>query len=173
LLTAGEDLCDGINQHAVTIGLKQNTFVLARADLDALISAQNLFKAAEDARPPAATALRVADSNGKGFIARAIKVLAITLGTGWSGARVGTGLPDNRVAVPTTQDARFAALNGLKAYFTDHPEKEVTTDEIVVTAALAETLYQAISGARLGVKNAQTLAKARYEVTVGASHSLE
>jgi len=168
LLTAGEDLCDGMNQHAVAIGLKQNTFALARAELDAMIAAQNLFKAAEDVEPASRAALRVADSNGKGFIARVIKVLSITLGGEWSDAWVGTGLPDNRVAVPTTQDARFAALSGLKAYLTLHPEKEVTTAEIVVTAALAETLYQAISAARLGVNNAQTLTKTRYEAKLAA-----
>jgi hypothetical protein len=168
LLAAGEDLCDGINQHAVAIGLKQNTFAVARADLDAMIAGQNAFKAAKDAEPLAYAALRTADSNGKGFIARAIKVLSITLGNDWSDAWVATGLPDNSVAVPKKQDARFAALNGLKAYFTNHPTKEVSTAEIVVTAALAGTLYTAISDARLGVNNALVLTKDKFDDKEGA-----
>lgn len=168
LLASGEDLCDGINQHAVAIGLKQNTFVLTRGELDAMIAAQNAFKAAKDAEPAAYAVLRSADSNGKGFIARAIKVLSITLGTDWSDAWVATGLPNNSPSVPRKQDERFAALSGLKAYLTLHPEKEVSTAEVVVTAALAETLYQAVSAARLGVNNALALTKTRFETKTAA-----
>jgi hypothetical protein len=87
LLAGGEDLCDGLTQHAVAIGVKQNTLALTRADLDALIATQNALVAAEGAQPAAYTTLRVADSNAKGFIARAIKVLSISLGNAWSGGR--------------------------------------------------------------------------------------
>jgi len=157
LIASGEDLCDGLNQHAAAIGIKQNTFALTRADLDALIAARDAQSAAEGAQPAAYAALRTADSNGKGFIARAIKVLSIALGDGWSDAWIATGLPNNTVGIPNTQDARFAALGGLKAYFTANSARE--NAPLNVTAAIAGTLYGAISDARLAVNNALTLTK--------------
>ena len=166
LIASGEDLCDGLNQHAVAIGIKQNTFAATRADLDALIAAQAAFKAAEGAQPDSYTALRTADSNGKGFIARAIKVLSISLGDAWSDAWLATGLPDNTVGIPSTQDGRFAALGGLKAYFTANPAKQ--NAPLNVTAAIAETLYQAVSGARTGVGHALTLTSDRQKIREAA-----
>ena len=159
LITAGEDLCDGLTQHAAAIGIKQNTFAAVRAELDALIAAQAVLAAADGAQPAAYTALRLADSNGKGFIARAVKVLSIALGDTWSDAWLATGLPDNTAGVPRTQDGRFAALGGLKAYFTANPAGE--NAPLNVSAATAEALYQAVSDARTAVGNALTLSKNR------------
>lgn len=153
LVSAGEDLCDGLTQHAVAIGIKQNTFTDTRADLDALIAAHNAQKAAEGAQPAAFNALRLADSNAKGFIATAVKVLSVTLGNQWSDAWEATGLPDNRVGVPTTQDGRYAALNSLKAYLTANPGKEIDTDTVKVTAAIANTLWLAVKAGRTGTGN--------------------
>ena len=157
LVAAGEDLCDGLNQHGVAINIKQNTFAVVRADLDALIAAINAASAAKGAQPDAYTALRTADSNAKGYIARAIKVLSIALGNEWSDAWEATGLPNQSVGVPRTQDERFAALGTLKAYFLANPAKEVAA--LDVTAAIAGTLYAAVSDARLGVGNALSLTK--------------
>ena len=169
LIPSGEDLCDGLSQHAVAIGIKQNTFAAVRADLDALIAAQAAFHAAEGAQPDAYTALRTADSNGKGFIARAVKVLSISLGGAWSDAWLATGLPDNTVGIPRTQDGRFAALGGLKAYFTANPAKE--NAPLNVTAVTAETLYQAVSDARTAVGNALTLTKNKLIIRDGAKEA--
>ena len=60
-------------------------------------------------------------------------------------------------ASPRTQDVRFAALGGLNAYFTANPAKE--NAPLNVTAAIAGTLYQALSDARTAVGNALTLTK--------------
>jgi hypothetical protein len=146
-----------LQQHAAAIGIAQNTYALTRADLDALITAQNALNAAEGAQPVAYAALRTADSNGKGFIARTIKVLSIALGNDWSDAWIATGLPDNTVGIPSTQDQRFAALNSLAAYFTANPAME--NAPLNVTAAIATALYTAISNARQGVGNALNLTK--------------
>lgn len=154
LLAAGEDMCDGLEGLETAVGIKQNTFALTRADLDALIATHNLYQAAEGEQPEAYSALRTADSNGKAFIAAAVKVLSISLGNAWSDAWIATGLPDNTVGIPGKQDARFTALNGLKAYFTANPGMEVSTAKVVVTAAKAGTLHTAISDAREGVGKA-------------------
>ncbi len=153
LISAGEDMCDGLTQHAALIGIKQNTFAVTRAELDALIAAKAAVQAADGTQQPEAfAASRIADSNTKGFITRAIKVLSIGLGNEWSDAWLATGLPNNTVGVPRKQDDRFTALGGLKAYFAANPGKEVAA--LDVTAAIAETLYQALSTARQGAGNA-------------------
>jgi hypothetical protein len=159
LIASGEDLCDGLDQHATAIGIKQNTAADTRTDLNALIGAKNALSAADGAQPAAYTALRTADSNGKGFIARAIKLLSITLGDGWSDAWLATGLPDNTVGIPRTQDKRFTALGGLKAYFTANPSMENDKPNVNVTAAIADTLHEAVSNARKGIGNALKLSK--------------
>jgi hypothetical protein len=152
LIASGEDFCNGLEQHAAAIGIKQNTFALARAELDALIAAKNALLAAQGAQSPAYAASRSADSNAKGFISRSIKVLSISLGTDWSDAWVATGLPNNSVSVPAKQDDRFVAVGGLKAYFTANPDKE--NDKLNVTAATATAIYTAVSNGRQGVSNA-------------------
>ena len=164
LIASGEDLCDGLTQHAATIGIKQNTYADTRADLDALIGAKDAVAAADGAQPATYTTLRTADSNGKGFIARSIKVLSITLGDAWSDAWLATGLPDNTVGIPRTQDGRFAALGGLKAYFAANPAMENASPNVNVTAAIAVALYKAISDARTAVGNALTLSAAKHKL---------
>ncbi len=171
LISSGEDLCDGLQQHEATIGIKQNTFADTRADLDALIAAKNAANAADGAQPAAYTALRTADSNGKGFIARAIKLLSITLGDAWSDAWLATGLPDNTVGIPRTQDGRFAALGGLKAYFTANPSMENSNVNVNVTAAIAATLYTAVSDARKGVGNALKLSSDKHQALDAAKQT--
>ncbi len=160
LIAAGEDLYDGLVQHAAAVGIKQNLPADFRADLDALIATQNTLAGAEGAEPAAYAVLRTADSNGKGFIARAIKVLSISLGNGWSAEWAATGLPDQTVGIPSTQDKRFTALNGLAAYFTANPGKE--NAPLQVTAALATALHAAVSDARQGVGNALRLTKEKH-----------
>jgi hypothetical protein len=152
LVAGGEDLCDGLFKHAAAIGVQQNTLVKVRADLDALIAANNAQSASEGAQPAKYTALRLADSNAKGFLAAAIKVISISYGNAWSDAWQATGLPDNIVGVPKTQDGRYTALNGMKSFFTLNPTKEIESDEVTVTAALAGTLWTAFKAARDGVK---------------------
>lgn len=159
LIAAGEDLYDGLLQHAVGCNIKQNSPADFRADLDALITAQNALVAAEGAEPAAYAALRTADSNGKGFIARAIKVLSISLGNEWSAEWIATGLPDQKVGIPSTQDKRFTALSGLAAYFTANPAKENAL--LDVTASIATTLHTAVSDARKSVGNALNLTKTK------------
>ncbi len=154
LIAAGEDLCDGLTEHAVAINVKQNTFAATRADLDALLAARNATQAADGAKPDAYTQLRTAESNAKGFLARAIKLFSITLGDQWSDAWLATGLPDHKVGIPGTQDARFAATGSIRAYLAANPSMENADPNVNVTAALGDTLYEAFSDKRHAVDNA-------------------
>ena len=154
LIPSGEDLCKGIKDFGVAVNLKQNTFTPARAELDALIATEGNFTGAEGEEPAAYTALHSADDVGSKFISTAVKVLSITLGNSWSDVWLATGLPDNCVGLPRTQDSRYAALGGLNTYFTSHPDMEVNTPRIIVTAVLAKSCYDTITATRGGVKDA-------------------
>jgi hypothetical protein len=86
-------------------------------------------------------------------------VLKNFLGNQWSDAWLATGLPDNTVGIPSTQDGRFTALTGLKGYFMNVAAHE--NAPLNVTAAVATTLHTALSGARNGVTNALANTKAK------------
>lgn len=158
LVASGEDLDDGLVQHETALDITQNTHAKVRADLDALIAAHTAFKAAEGAQVGAYAALRTADSNAKGFISKAISLLRISLGHEWTDAWAPTGLPDNAVAVPRTQDGRYTALTGLKNYFTANAAKE--SADLGITAAAATTLHTALTTARSAANTAKANAKA-------------
>lgn len=158
LIASGEDLCDGLHQHEAALPVKQNLEAPTRADLTTLLNAKAATAQATGAQPAAYAALRVADSNGKGFITASVKVLSLSLGQSWTAAWAATGLPDQRVGVPRTQDARFTALAGLKAYFTANPARE--NAPLLVTAAQATALHTAISNARNSVGNALAATRA-------------
>jgi hypothetical protein len=148
LIAAGEDMCDGLDTHEVALDIKQNTAAATRADLETLKLKQNAFKTGKDAITAANTAIRLADSNAKGFIARCIKVFIPTLGDTYGAAWVPTGLPGPGLTPPRTQDERFTVLDGLRAYLVANPTMEVSTPKLTVTAALATTLHEAYSAAR-------------------------
>ena len=58
LITAGEDLCKGLDVSGVAVGIKQNTHAVARPELDALITTEGDFTDAEGAEPAAYAILR-------------------------------------------------------------------------------------------------------------------
>jgi hypothetical protein len=149
IFTLGEDMADGCHNHEAAIGLKQNKEADVRADLDAAIAAQMNYKTALSAKTDFSTAVTVADSNGKAFISSARRTLANNLGEDWSQAWIATGFPDQSTAVPGTQAKRQALLLALKNYFTDNPAYEVNTPKLIVTAAKADTLFTALSTARV------------------------
>jgi hypothetical protein len=156
VFTLAEDMADGCHNHQTAVGLKQNTETNVRADLSAAEAAQASYKAALTAKTDFSTAVTVADSNGKAFISSARRVLANNLGENWSQAWVATGFPDNSTAVPTTQAKRQALLLSLQNYFTANPGYEVNTPKLVVTAAQAGVLFNALSTARTAAADGNT-----------------
>ena len=158
LFTLAEDMADGAHNHGAALGLKQNTETSLRADLDPAIAAQADYKKTVSANTDLSTALIVADSNGKAFIGSARRVLASNFGEKWNQSWAGTGFPDNSTAVPNTQAKRQALLLSLKNFFTDNPSYEVNTPKLIVTAALADTLWTALVAARTAAKDGSTLA---------------
>lgn len=157
LFTLAEDMADGAHNHGAAVGLKQNTETNLRADLDPAIAAQKDYKAAVSANTDLSAALTVADSNGKAFIGCARRVLASNFGETWNQSWAATGFPDNSTAVPGTQAKREALLLSLKNFFTDNPGYEVSTPKLGVTAAVANTLYTALTTTRTAARDGNTL----------------
>jgi hypothetical protein len=151
LFTLAEDIADGLNAHAVAIGILQNTEAKVRADLLAAQTAQNNYVASRAAKIGLTTAQTVADSNAKAFIGITRDVLAVTLGGQWSQVWEATGFPNQSLAIPATLEERQALLPALQAYLTANPTKE--NAPLGVTAAQAGTLFTALSDARSAVNN--------------------
>lgn len=154
LFTLAEDMADGLNAHEAAIGVKQTTEASLRASLTAAQTAQSNFSEAQGGKAALSTAVTVADSNGKAFIAAARNVLMNSLGSGWSQTWEPTGFPNQSIAVPTTQAERQALLGSLQAYFTATPTQE--NAPLNVTAAQAGVLFNVLSTARSALNGGLT-----------------
>jgi hypothetical protein len=76
LRTLAADMIDGLHDHEAAVGVKQNTEAKLSALLAASRTKQVLFQQAEEAEDTATAALKIANSNAKGFIATARRMLA-------------------------------------------------------------------------------------------------
>jgi hypothetical protein len=146
LLTLGEDLADGLHAHETKVGVKLNPEAAVRAGTAALRAAEARLQTARADRKTLVTAQTVADSNGRAFLGKARKAIALHLGDRWSAAWLPTGFPNQSTAVPDTLPARQELLAKLKAHFTATPAHQLPDQG--VTAAQADALFQALSDAR-------------------------
>ena len=146
LLALAEDMADGLNTHQAAIGVAQNTETVMRAAITGMRTSDSEFGAAKDARQDATDALQASDDEARDFLLAARGVLIRFLGSRWNTAWEPTGFPDLSTAVPGSQEKRLNLCAALKLYFTSVPAQEVAA--LGVTAALAETRFQALSDAR-------------------------
>lgn len=155
LFTLAEDMADGAAAHEVAIGIQHHKEAKIRADLDAARTAQQTYLNARTAKVASTEAQTIADSNGRAFIAAASNVLSVHLGTQYSAAWDPTGFPNQSTRVPTTMAERQELLTQLQAYFTGHAAQEAAS--LGVTAAIAGTLFTALSDARSAANAAVVL----------------
>jgi hypothetical protein len=151
------DMKDGATSHGAAIGLVHHTAATLGAALTLAESTQGVYKTADKAMSDAGIALRLADSNGKGFIATVHGALTPKLGKNFSPEWAEVGFKNNSLAVPGTQDDRLALLNSMNLYFIAHPAMEINdpTHNLVVTAVAAKAFWQAIITGRSGVNTTQ------------------
>jgi hypothetical protein len=154
LLTLAEDMADGLHTHEVAVGVKQNLEVPVRAAIAAVNTAEAAYAAAKATKKTQTVAVTLADSNGKAFIATARSVLEPFLGTEPSAAWEPVGFPADSLAIPSTQAERQALLGKMKDFFTANPARE--NAPLVITAAQANTLFQALSDARSAANQGNT-----------------
>ena len=160
LLALAEDMADGCRKHEAAIGLQHNKEADMRAAITALRNTEAGFGRAKSNRQDAMDALHAVDDAATEFLGTARKMLATFLGNYWSRQWEATGFPDNSTQVPKSQEKRMNLCAALKIYFTNVPGHEASV--MGVTAAIAETRFQAISDAReaLALKEAaQTTAR--------------
>lgn len=146
LLALAEDMADGCHNHEVAIGLQHNKESDIRAAITAMRNAESAYGTAKSNRQAAMDALQAADDNATDFLGKARKVLMTFLGNFWSTAWEPTGFPDMSTAVPKSQEKRMNLCASLKIYFTNVPAQEIAA--MGVTAAIAETNFQALSDGR-------------------------
>ena len=122
-----------------------------RAAITAVRNAEAEFGAARDARSAGFDGMQAADTEVGEFLLATKRVLSQFLGTRWTTAWEPTGFPNNSTKVPDSQDERLNLCAALKIYFTANPTREVAA--LGVTAALAETRFQALSNGRDAVEH--------------------
>ena len=146
VLALGEDMADGCHHHEVDANLQHNKEVDIRSAITALRTTEAGYGAAKDNSQHAMDALHGVDDTATVFLGTARKVLTSFLGNYWTTAWQPTGFPDMSTAVPASQEKRMNLCASLKIYFTNVPAQEVAA--LGVTAAIAETQFQAVSSGR-------------------------
>lgn len=146
LFTLAEDMADGLSDHEVAVGVKQNVLAVFEPDLIVAQTTETQYGESRSAKKPFTTAVIIADSNGKAFIALTHDVLKPFLGADYSDSWIATGFPNNSLAVPSTVAERQALLEALGTYLTAHAAQQ--NAPLNVTPARANTLFQALRTAR-------------------------
>ena len=159
LVALAEDAADGAQQHEAAIGLLQNKEAAIRNDRAALTGAETDALAKRAAKSAATAALRTADSNGKTFIALFVRTGKVTIASDWNTTWGQAGFPVGTLAIPATPDARFALLDMMRNFLGNNAQYETTVQnhpELSVTNAIANVIYNALSGARSAANQANT-----------------
>lgn len=171
LFALAEDMADGLHDHQVAVGIKQNLEAVFRPELVAAKATETDYAAAKGAKDDLSTALRIADSNARAFIKASRAVLAQKLGELWSVAWEPTGFPNQSTAVPATQDERLTLCDSLRAYFNATPANEVAP--MNVTSANASAKFTALSNARNAYNNGASNATAKKQARDAAVVTLK
>jgi hypothetical protein len=167
LFALAEDMADGLNANQGPVGIKQNKENDFRPDITTAEAAEVDYQNKRQAKVVATSQQTVADSNGKALIAAAKRVIEHHIGAQWSQAWATAGFTNGTTAIPSKIDERQTCLAMLKAYFTTNAGHE--NAPLNVTAAQADTLFQALSDKRSAVNaaiNAVAAAKTARDVAV-------
>ena len=152
-LTLAEDFADGAHGHP-EVGLLHNTEERVRADIATLRLAEHIFQTSRSDRKALSTAQTLADANGRAFIGKARKVIALRLGDRWSAAWLPTGFPDQSTAVPETIAKRQDLLAKLRDFFAGHASFEFTDPDHAENSVTAARAAVAEKDTDLGKKKA-------------------
>ena len=157
IVALAEDAADGALTHGLAIGLRQNTEASIRADLAALIAAETAVGQKKLAKATANTVHKIADSNGKAYIARFIQLEKPRLGSSWGPLWQEAGFTAGSIGNPSTLDDRFVLLNKLAQFLKFHPNhnvKDPVRPDLDLTETSAQASYTAVSAARSGINDA-------------------
>ena len=149
LKTLGRSATDGADQLGATIGLKQNTEDLIKADTDAFSDACDFYNTADTAVKGATTILHVAVFSARAFMTTGRDLLKTVLGNAASTAWAETGFSSHSLAVPNSDDLLQPMVDKMRGYLTNNPARENAPANF--TAANALALFTAIKGARSGL----------------------
>jgi len=140
----------GLKTHGESLGVTHNTAPIVQKDLDAATTANAAFEACkEESAKVLYPDFRDKDAQGRKFVGRAKKVLAVHLGDEWNERWVAAGFTGETIQTPSTAPGRETLLNDLATYFAAHPELE--SADFGVSAKRAGELHAALAAARAKV----------------------
>jgi hypothetical protein len=143
LIDLCNDMIDGANGHP-EVALKQWTGAALTGLRDTAKAKKREHQDAVKAEADVTTARKLANSNAKGFIAAAQRMLLDTFGSQPKKAWEAAGWPSGIIAAPNTIDGREKLLDKLVPWLTANPAKEVAVKQF--TAAQAGLILGALTG---------------------------
>jgi hypothetical protein len=167
LLILAADMIDGLHNHEVAIGVKQNTETKLAALLATCTSRQDDFALADAAEEAATTAQKLANSNVKGFIATAQKMLSDTFGSKANQQWQDAGWPAGTTAMPSSIEERINLLTKLSPFLGANAALEVAAKNFTklqcdavlgVLTTARQTLNNTAVPNRVATKTARDLA---------------
>ena len=149
LISLGHDCADGAQQFEAAIPLLTNTQAALLGDVTDLETRRAAFAAFEMVMPGVPdpdTVVQVARSNAKAFLTLVRENLKPTLG-GKGQPWTPLGWPATSLAIPGTSEKILPHLDAVQGFLTAHPEFEISTAVVVLTAAKALALWTALDNA--------------------------
>jgi hypothetical protein len=121
-------------------------------DLDAALARNREYDALRKKRSQVLQpAMAKADADGRQYIGRSKKVLAVQLGDDWNEFWAEAGYNEESIRTPSSLGGREKLLKALAAYFTSRPAQE--SSDFNVTAALATKHHAAMASARTALES--------------------
>ena len=148
LVSLIEDAADGAHEYGETLGLEQNTETKMRADKALLVGTMGDYDAKVSLGISFTAALTSSRSNAISFLMATRDYAKSFLGNKASDAWQALGWSANSLAVPGTTERLLPHVEKVKIFFTDNPTREVNTPQLTLTAARAQSLWEALDGAR-------------------------
>lgn len=149
LIDLADDMSDGLHNNGERIGVKQWTEAALTARRDAAKGAKKAHKDAGSSEDDVTGARKIANSNAKGFIATARRMLLDELGSTPNQDWQDAGWPSGSTAAPDTIGDRKKLLDKLVPWLGGHPEKEVAQKDF--TAAKGQEILTALNTAMGGI----------------------
>jgi hypothetical protein len=158
-LSLAADMIDGLHNHEAAIGIKQNTEAKLTGLLNGCGTAQSALGAADRAEQDATTAQKLANSNAKGFIATAQKMLGDDFGRKPSKKWEEAGWAKGTTEMPDTIQGRVDLLGKLSGYLGSNAGSEVSQKNF--TKAQCNTVLGALTTARTSLNTTAVPARVK------------
>lgn len=150
LLDLADDMIDGLHDHEARLKIKQWTEASLTVLLADTRAKRKAYDDAQKAEDEVTGQRKTANSNAKGFIATAKRMLAGELGSAPNRQWEEVGWPPGTTEAPETIEGRRKLLEKLAPWLVARPEKDVPSQNF--TGVRASEIFNALDGALGGLK---------------------